>query len=136
VGDEVIVPITSDSDIVDARKAGRSLSSELGLSRTDATLVATAISEVARNIVEYAGKGEIVLAMDNTGGREGIRVIARDSGPGFDDIERALSEESPTQRPRMGLAGARRLMDEFEVTSEEGKGTTVTMKKWKSDARP
>jgi serine/threonine-protein kinase RsbT len=134
VGDEVAVPITSDRDIVDARQAGRSLASELGLSPTDATLVATAISEVARNIIEYAGKGEVALAIVNVRGREGVCVIARDSGPGIEDLDLALRDESPTGRPRMGLAGARRLMDEFEITSEEGKGTTVTMMKWKTDA--
>jgi serine/threonine-protein kinase RsbT len=134
VGDEVAVPITSDRDIVDARQAGRSLASELGLSPTDATLVATAISEVARNIVEYAGKGEVALAIVNINGREGVCVVARDSGPGIEDLDLALRDESPTGRPRIGLAGARRLMDEFEITSEEGKGTTVTMMKWKTDA--
>jgi serine/threonine-protein kinase RsbT len=134
VGDEVTVPITNDRGIVDARQAGRSLASELGLSPTDATLVATAISEVARNIVEYAGKGEVALAIVNVNGREGVCVIARDSGPGIEDLDLALRDESPTGRPRMGLAGARRLMDTFEITSEEGKGTTVTMMKWKTDA--
>jgi serine/threonine-protein kinase RsbT len=134
VGDEVAVTITSDRDIVDARQAGRSLASELGLSPTDATLVATAISEVARNIVEYAGKGEVALSIVNVKGREGVCVIARDSGPGIEDLDLALRDESPTGRPRIGLAGARRLMDEFEITSEEGKGTTVTMMKWKTDA--
>jgi serine/threonine-protein kinase RsbT len=134
VGDEVTVPITNDRDIVDARQAGRSLASELGLSPTDATLVATAISEVARNIVEYVGKGEVALAIVNVNGREGVCVIARDSGPGIEDLDLALRDESPTGRPRMGLAGARRLMDTFEITSEEGKGTTVTMMKWKTDA--
>lgn len=134
MGDEVAVPITSDRDIVDARQAGRSLASELGLSPTDATLVATAISEVARNIIEYAGKGEVALAIVNVRGREGVCVIARDSGPGIEDLDLTLRDESPTGRPRMGLAGARRLMDEFEITTEEGKGTTVTMMKWKTDA--
>jgi serine/threonine-protein kinase RsbT len=119
---------------VDARQAGRSLASELGLSPTDATLVATAISEVARNIVEYAGKGEVALAIVNVNGREGVCIIARDLGPGIEDLDLVLRDEFPTGRPRMGLAGARRLMDEFEITSEEGKGTTVTMMKWKTDA--
>lgn len=134
VGDEVVVSITSDRDIVDARQAGRSLASELGLSPTEATLVATAISEVARNIVEYAGKGEVALEIVNVDGREGVCVIARDSGPGIDDLDLALGDESPTGRPRMGLTGARQLMDAFMITSEKGKGTTVTMMKWKMDA--
>jgi serine/threonine-protein kinase RsbT len=134
VDHEVVVSITGDRDIVDARQAGRSLSSELGLSPTEATLVATAISEVARNIVEYAGKGEVALEIVTVGGREGVRVIASDSGPGIEDLDLALREETPTGRPRIGLAGARRLMDEFEIVSAVGKGTTVTMMKWKMDA--
>jgi serine/threonine-protein kinase RsbT len=134
VGDEITISIADDRDIVDARQAGRSLASELGLSPTEATLVATAISEVARNIVEYAGKGEVAVEIVNIRGRKGVCVIASDSGPGIEDLDLALGGESPTGRPRMGLAGARRLMDEFEITSEAGKGTTVTMRKWMMDA--
>jgi serine/threonine-protein kinase RsbT len=134
VGGEALVSITSDRDIVTARQTGRSLASELGLSSTEATLLATAISEVARNILEYAGEGEVLLANVDLDGRKGISVIARDSGPGIEDLEHVLqSEQSSSKRPGMGLAGARRLMDEFEIVSEAGKGTTVTMMKWKGD---
>lgn len=134
VGGEALVSITSDQDIVTARQTGRSLASELGLSSTEATLLATAISEVARNILEYAGEGEVLLANINLDGRKGISVIARDSGPGIEDLDLVLqSEQSSSKRPGMGLPGARRLMDEFEIVSETGKGTTVTMMKWKGD---
>lgn len=100
------------------------------MTRTDAVLLATAISEVARNIVQYAEKGEVLLGVIAEGGREGIVVVARDSGPGFEPDE-VLADESRGPSPGLGLPGARRLMDEFEIESEPGKGTTVTMRKWK-----
>lgn len=130
VPEEVQIDIASDGDIVVARQEGRSLAGRLGMTRTDAVLLATAISEVARNIVQYAEKGEVLLGVIAEGGREGIVVVARDSGPGFEPDE-VLADESRGPSPGLGLPGARRLMDEFEIESEPGKGTTVTMRKWK-----
>lgn len=101
------------------------------MTRTDAVLLATAISEVARNIVQYAEKGEIVLGVMSEEGREGIVVVARDTGPGF-EADEVLDDESRGPSPGLGLPGARRLMDEFVIESELGKGTMVTMRKWKS----
>lgn len=128
---EVRVEIASDDDVVAARQAGRRLAEALGLSSTDLTLVATAISEVARNITAYAGSGEIVVRRVELRGRCGIEVVARDEGPGIDDIERALQDGFTTGGGLgLGLPGARRLMDDFAISSLVGAGTTVTMTKW------
>lgn len=129
-GDRVVC-IASAADIVAARQQGRSLASELGFSSGDLTVVATAISEVARNILEYAGRGEIRLSLCQQGGRRGICVVACDKGPGIPDVERALRPGYSTQKGLgLGLPGAQRLMDEFEIVSAAGSGTTVTMRKW------
>lgn len=126
------VHIDRDSDIVTARQKGRELATQLGFTSTDLTLIATAISELARNIVLYAQKGEILLSISNEGGRSGIAVTARDAGPGIVDIERALQEGFSTSRSfGLGLSGVRRLVDEFKIESQVGSGTTVTVKKWK-----
>jgi serine/threonine-protein kinase RsbT len=131
VPDDTRVPVKSDVDIVVARQEGRALAARLGLSARDVTLVATAISEVARNILLYAKQGEIILRMVEHDDERGLVVIARDDGPGIPDITLALQDGYSTSKGLgLGLPGARRLMDEFEIVSEVGKGTTVTMKKW------
>jgi serine/threonine-protein kinase RsbT len=125
------VPIEHERDIVLARQKGRELAARSGLSPTEQTLVATAISEVARNIIVYAVRGEVVLAPIRRDGRRGVLVVARDDGPGIPNPELAMRDGYSTARSLgMGLPGARRLMDEFELTSALGQGTTVTMKKW------
>ena len=132
MGDEVRVSIGSDSDMVPARAQGRALATQLGFSRTDATLIATAISEIARNIVVHVGRGEIVLQPLYENDRYGLLVVAKDTGPGIKDIDAALDHGFASGKCLgLGLPGARRLMDEFEIASEPGKGTTVTMKKWR-----
>jgi serine/threonine-protein kinase RsbT len=132
MGDEIRVPIGSDSDMVPARAQGRALATKLGFSRTDATLIATAISEIARNIVVHVGRGEIVLQPLYENDRYGLLVVAEDTGPGIKDIDAALDHGFASGKGLgLGLPGARRLMDEFEIASEPGKGTTVTMKKWR-----
>jgi serine/threonine-protein kinase RsbT len=129
--DEVRVRIATDDDIVTARQEGRRLSSELGFSDTDLTLIATAISEVARNIRLYAEQGDVQLRLVRGPGRDGILVVARDKGPGILDVERAMQDGySSGGGSGLGLPGARRLMDEFEIRSKPGKGVTVRMKKW------
>jgi serine/threonine-protein kinase RsbT len=132
MGDELVVSIHSDADMVEARAKSRILADELGFSRTDATLIATAISEIARNILVHAGRGEISMRPLSEDGRYGLAVVARDSGPGIRDVDRAV-ESGYASRGGLGLGlpGARRLMDEFEVESEPGEGTTVTMTKWR-----
>lgn len=126
------MPIKSDTDIVAARQEGRALASLLGFSSTEATLVATAISELARNIVLYAKRGEVIFRLVEEKGKRGLLVEAHDDGPGIPDIRRALSDGHSTSGGLgLGLPGVRRLMDEFEIVSEVGKGTRVTVKKWK-----
>ncbi len=131
--DEVRVPITSDADLVPARAQGRALAQELGFSQTDATLIATAISEIARNIVVHAGRGEIVMTRMHEPHRYGLVIVASDAGPGILEVDRAL-ERGHTSRGSLGLGlpGARRLMDEFQVETRAGSGTTVTMTKWRA----
>jgi serine/threonine-protein kinase RsbT len=128
---EARVPIEGEADIVTARQKGRELAAARGLSRTEQTLVATAISEVARNIVVYAQRGEVVIAPAEERGRRGVLVVARDDGPGIANPELAMRDGFSTGNSLgMGLPGAKRLMDEFELSTALGKGTTVTMKKW------
>jgi serine/threonine-protein kinase RsbT len=127
----VRVAIVDDTDIVRARQQGRETAEKLGLSATESTLVATAISEIARNIMSHAGQGEIAIAMVTVDGVRGIEVVARDEGPGIPDIERAMQDGYSTGPGLgLGLPGASRLMDDFDVTSEVGVGTTVVMRKW------
>jgi serine/threonine-protein kinase RsbT len=129
---EIHVPIRSDQDIVAARQKGRSLAIELGFSSGDATLIATAISELARNIVTYARFGEVQLSVIQGSARLGIQLVAQDTGPGIPDIQQALRDGFSTSGSLgLGLPGVRRLVDEFEIVSEVNCGTTVTAKKWK-----
>jgi serine/threonine-protein kinase RsbT len=126
----VRISITTEVDIVTARQSGRALATELGFSLTDTTLIATAISEVARNITTYAERGEIVCEPIR-GERQGLLVVAVDEGPGIADVELALQDGFTTgQGMGLGLPGAKRLMDEFEIESIPGQGTTVSMRKW------
>jgi serine/threonine-protein kinase RsbT len=132
VADELKLPIAADVDVVQARLHGRELAAGAGFSTGDQTVIAAAISEIARNILMYAKRGEITLRMVPNGDRQGVEVIARDRGPGIRDIARAMQDGYSTSGGLgLGLPGARRLMDEFEVTSVVGEGTTVKMTKWR-----
>ncbi|HET9830010.1 MAG TPA: sigma-70 family RNA polymerase sigma factor [Nocardioidaceae bacterium] len=134
--DEMRVPVARDADVVTARQTGRQVAARLGFSPTDSTLIATAISEIARNIVKFAERGEIVISHVSTGGSDGISIVARDVGPGIPALEQAMRDGYSTYRGLgLGLPGARRLMDEFDVVTEVGKGTTVSMTKWHSARR-
>ncbi|HEV8201667.1 MAG TPA: anti-sigma regulatory factor [Candidatus Polarisedimenticolia bacterium] len=125
------VAILSDSDVVRARQVGRTLAASIGFSATDQALIATAISELARNIVLYARSGEVRVDTLTNGGRRGLIVVARDDGPGIPDVERALEPGFSTSGGLgLGLPGVRRLMDEIKVESKRGRGTTVTARKW------
>src|SRR5918997_1115477 len=129
---EICIPIMQDGDLVIARARGRALARELGFTRPDPTLIATAISELARNIVMHVGHGEIIMRPLYEDHRRGLLVIVRDEGQGIGDVEAALRDGSSGRGSLgLGLPGARRLMDEFEIDSERGRGTTVTMKKWR-----
>ena len=128
---EVVVAINNPDDIVDARKAGHQLALDLGFSLTDVTMIATAISEVARNITSYAGRGAVRVAVADREGRKALVVRAEDDGPGIADIERAMEDGYSTGRGLgLGLPGARRLMDRLIVESAIGHGTVIEMWKW------
>ena len=132
IADEVRVSIDCDADIVSARQKGRALASQSGFPSTDLAVVATAISELARNIVRYAVRGEVVVRLVDNNGKRGIEVVAADAGPGIPDIGLAMQDGYSTSGGLgLGLPGTRRLMDEFEITSDFGKGTTVTVRRWK-----
>lgn len=131
MSDEVRIHIDSEPDIVVARQQGRALAAELGFSPGDLALVATAISEVTRNIIEYAGCGELLLRLIGDRSRRGIELVASDLGPGIPDLELAMQDGYSTGGGLgLGLPGAKRLMDEFEIESAVGRGTVVRMKKW------
>jgi serine/threonine-protein kinase RsbT len=124
------IHIASPADIVTARQEGRSLALRIGFSGSNLTVIATAISELARNILEYAKEGEIAVGPVQRGSRIGIVVVARDKGPGIPDIGKALMDGYSTGKGLgLGLPGAKRLMDEFDITSGPH-GTVVTARKW------
>ncbi len=131
VNEEFSVPIKSAADIVIARQRGRALAVQLGFNGSDPTVIAAAISEVARNIVNHAKQGEIFLSGIHEVGKHGIQVIARDEGPGIPDVELAMQYGfSSNKGMGVGLPGAKWLMDEFDIKSQIGKGTRVTLRKW------
>jgi RNA polymerase sigma factor (sigma-70 family) len=129
--EEVRVAVRSDADVVAARQAARELAERLDFSPTELTEIATAVSEIVRNIVRFADSGDVLVELLDSP-RHGLRITARDSGPGIPDVQQALRDGYSTyQGLGLGLPGARRLMDEFAVVSEQGRGTTVTMIKWR-----
>ena len=124
--DEVRISIRADLDIIAVRQRARELAAQLGFSPSDRTMIATAVSELARNIVQYATEGVVTLRPFEESGRAGITVIAEDKGPGIADLSLALQDGYSTSGSLgMGLPGVRRLMDHFEITSSRGKGTRV-----------
>ena len=132
MADELRLPIASDVDIVQARAKGRELAAAHGFTLGDQTVIATAISEVARNILLYARRGEVRIRVATDTDRDGLVIVAEDQGPGIRDIARALQDGFSTSGGLgLGLPGSRRLMDDFDVQSVPGQGTTVTMAKWK-----
>jgi len=131
IGETTTVLIVADRDIVIARQRCRAMALRLGFTPTDAMLVATAVSELARNIVLYARGGVIILRPSDHEGRRGLLVIARDEGPGIGDLQRATGDACSTAGSLgLGLRGVKRLMDEFEIVSAAGIGTTVCVKKF------
>ncbi len=143
--DGTVVAITTPGDIFTARELGRVLAARLGFSAWDQTMIASSICELARNILEFATGGWIALTAETVGNRVGLVIEARDHGPGIADPARAAAGGgSPSKSPGFGLPGVTRLMDELDIASELGKGTTVTARKWRhvgtaariADARP
>jgi serine/threonine-protein kinase RsbT len=128
---QVHVRIQNSADIVAARQQGRALASQAGFSHSNLTIIATAISEVARNIVEYAKEGEVIITLISDATKKGVEIVAADQGPGIADIATVMRDGYSTGKGLgIGLPGARRLMDEFAIASTIGTGTIVTMKKW------
>lgn len=125
------VAIRSSADVVTARQQGRTLAARVGFSNSNLTIIATAISEIARNIVEYAKDGELVMSLVVDGHKQGVRIVASDTGPGIADISLVMRDGYSTGHGLgIGLPGSKRLMDQFDIASEVGKGTTITMIKW------
>jgi serine/threonine-protein kinase RsbT len=123
--------VNADSDVVGARQNGRAIAANIGFGRADQALIATAISELARNIVNYAERGEINIAKVTRGRRIGVQVIARDAGPGINDLEAAMTDGYSTANSLgLGLPGTRRIVDEFDIQSAPGSGVTVKIIKW------
>ena len=129
---EICIPIERDTDIVLACQKGRTLAAQKGLSDNDQVVVVIAISEIARNMLHYAGHGQIILNSVRQNGKQGIVVVAQDNGPGITNIEQVLQDGYSTGGGLgLGLSGAKRLMDEFEIVSDVDQGTTITMRKWR-----
>jgi serine/threonine-protein kinase RsbT len=129
---EITLSIKRDTDIVLACQKGRTLAALLGLSENDQVIVVIAVTEITRNILRYADQGKIVLRSVEQNEKQGIEVVAQDQGPGIADIDLVLQDGYSTGGGLgLGLSGAKRLMDEFDITTEVGKGTTITMKKWR-----
>jgi serine/threonine-protein kinase RsbT len=131
VADQITLRISSDIDIVAARQTSRDFASKLGFQGTDLVLVTTGVSELARNILVHARRGELQLSAVTNGPKRGLQIIARDQGPGIPDIGLALKDGFSTAGSLgLGLPGTRRIMDEFEIASAVKTGTTIRAVKW------
>lgn len=127
----IIININNEFDIVLARQKGREVSKELQFGGVDQARITTAISELARNIYLYAGSGQITISVLEESGRKGIHISALDNGPGINDIRTVLQDGYSTSGGLgAGLPGVRRLMDNFDIDSIPGTGTTITITKW------
>jgi serine/threonine-protein kinase RsbT len=125
------VAINNDLDVVAARVEGRNLAKAMGFGVIDQARIATAISELARNVVLYAEGGWVTLRRIDSGENAGIEILCEDRGRGIENVEKVLQEDASTERGEgMGLPGTKRLMDEFEIESRLGEGTTVRARKW------
>ena len=128
---QIRIPVRNETgtawSVMEARKAAMAI----GFDEIVCQMIATAVSELANNIVKYAGCGEILMGRINAGSRTGIEVTARDRGPGIEDIQRAMADHySSGNTLGLGLPGVKRMMDELEISSEPGKRTTVIIRKW------
>jgi serine/threonine-protein kinase RsbT len=132
MGQSKTATIRSDLDIVIARTLARDMARALGFGAIDQARIATAVSELARNIFLYAGNGTVTVREVEKGTRRGLEIVCEDHGPGIADIDLVMQDGYTTSRGMgMGLPGARRLMDEFVIESQPGVGTTVTCRKWR-----
>jgi serine/threonine-protein kinase RsbT len=123
--------VASSADVVAVRQLVRTVAVEVGLSLVDQTKIVTAASELARNALVYAGGGEVRISVVQNGLRRGLKMVVNDEGPGIPDLEKALTDGWTTGSGLgLGLGGSRRLVDEFDLLTAPGKGTTVTVTKW------
>lgn len=133
-GEAVHIFVSEASDVDWARQSAREMATREGLTEKRAVALATAVSEIARNIVAHAVKGQIALQLVTDGERRGVIVVARDQGPGIADIACAMQDGYSTKHTLgSGLPGAKRLVDEFEIESVVGVGVTITMLQWDED---
>jgi serine/threonine-protein kinase RsbT len=124
--------IRSDLDIVIARTLARDTAKAVGFGPIDQARIATAVSELARNIFLYAGSGSVTVRELEQGSRKGMEIVCEDQGPGIQNIDVAMQDGYSTSRGMgMGLPGAKRLMDEFDIRTQDGIGTTITCRKWR-----
>ena len=132
VEDERALPLKSGEDVVRLRQAVRERAVATGFSLVDQTKIVTAASEIGRNTIQYGGGGDVKIAIIANGSRRGLRLQFSDTGPGIPDIEQALKDGYTTGGGLgLGLSGARRLSDEFDIDSAPGRGTRVTLVRWK-----
>jgi serine/threonine-protein kinase RsbT len=130
---DIVTVIRSDLDIVVARTRARDAAKAMGFGAIDQARIATAVSELARNIFLYAGTGEVIVRQIERNARKGIEIVCDDQGPGIPNIDLVMQDGYSTSRGMgMGLPGAKRLMDEFQIKSQENVGTTITCRKWRS----
>ena len=128
---QIRIPVRDETGIAWSVMEARKVAMAIGFDETICQMIATSVSELANNIIKYAGRGEIILERIIVNRRAGMEVVARDSGPGIEDIQKAMSDHFSTgDTLGLGLPGVKRMMDEFELTSEPGKRTTVTIRKW------
>jgi serine/threonine-protein kinase RsbT len=124
--------LRSAADVVAVRQLVRTWAVEAGFSLIDQTKIVTAASELARNTIDYGGGGVARLELLTEGARRGLRVAFEDHGPGIPDVEKALTDHYTTGNGLgLGLGGARRLVNEFDISSRPGEGTRVVITRWK-----
>jgi len=128
---QVRIPIRNETGIAWSVMEARKVATAIGFGETICQMIATAVSELANNIVKYAGRGEILMERIVAQSRVGIQVTAWDRGPGIENIQNAMADHYSTgDTLGLGLPGVKRMMDEFELASEPGKKTTVIFRKW------
>lgn len=123
--------VVNDHDIVKVRECARDIADQIGFTTNERTLIATAVSEICRNVIEYAGEGTVLIQSETNNPKSGISITVEDSGPGIEDVKKAMQDGYSTSRGMgVGLPGSKRIMDDFKIYSEVGKGTRVIMSKW------
>lgn len=133
VTEAVTIDVLSEDDVVRARTQGKDLARRMGFGTVDQTRVATGISELTRNILQYAHRGRITLRPISSEVRHGLEILAEDNGPGIPNLRGILEGRfQPARGLGLGIPGTRRLMDEFELTSQVGQGTRVRCIKWRT----